>query len=310
MKIIFAGTPEFAVPPLAALLRGPHRLEAVYTQPDRPAGRGRQLAESPVKQLAGRHSIPVFQPRTLRDSAEVERLRALAPDLLVVVAYALILPQSVLEIPRLGCVNIHASLLPRWRGAAPIQRAVQAGDTETGVTLMFMEAGLDTGPMLAKTLCPIGRQDTAGDVHDRLSQLGADALVRLLPDLEAGTVRPEVQDEAGATYAAKLDKSETPLDWTRPASILERQILAFNPWPVATTSFRSALLRVWRAEALDEAAAAPPGTVLARDRTLDVATGAGVLRLLEVQLPGGKRISAQDFRNAHSCDSAILGLSL
>jgi methionyl-tRNA formyltransferase len=298
MKIVFAGTPEFAVPPLEMLLQGSHEICAVYTQPDRPAGRGRKLMPGPVKLLAERYGIPVFQPVSLKDPAEQEQLRSLAPDLMVVVAYGLLLPKAVIEIPRLGCVNIHASLLPRWRGAAPIQRAVQAGDEFTGITLMFIEPRLDAGPMLHKKSCRIGELETAGELHDRLARLGAEALAEVLPDLETGTVRPEVQDEALVTYAAKLDKDEAPLDWSRPAIELERQVRAFNPWPVAITEYRGNTLRIWRAEALDEAVDAEPGTVLERDRTLDVATGRGVLRLLELQLPGGKRISAQDFLNA------------
>jgi methionyl-tRNA formyltransferase len=308
MKILFAGTPEFAVPPLEMLLRSPHEVCAVYTQPDRPAGRGRKLTPGPVKQLAASHGIPVFQPVSLKGEEEQAQLRSLAPDLMVVVAYGLLLPKAVIDIPRLGCVNIHASLLPRWRGAAPIQRAVQAGDEYTGVTIMFIEPRLDAGPMLHKKSCRIGALETAGEVHDRLSVLGAEALAETLPDLEAGTVGPEIQDEAEVTYAAKLDKDEAPLDWTRPALVLERQVRAFNPWPVATTEYRGDALRVWRAEALDdEVPDAEPGAVLSRDKTLEVATGQGVLRLLEVQLPGGKRISAQDFLNAFPARSERLG---
>jgi methionyl-tRNA formyltransferase len=307
MRIVFAGTPEFAVPPLEMLLGSPHEVCAVYTQPDRPAGRGQKLKPGPVKSVAEAHGIPVFQPIGLKDPEEQEKLRALKPDLLVVVAYGLILPKAVLDIPRLGCVNIHASLLPRWRGAAPIQRAILAGDELTGVTLMFIEPRLDAGPMLYKKVCRIGRLETAGELHDRLSRLGAEALAEILPGLEAETARPEVQDEAQVTYAAKLEKSEALLDWSKPAVELERQVRAFNPWPVAETTWRDTTLRVWLAEALDEAVPAEPGTVLNRDRTLDVATGRGVLRLLEVQLPGGKRISAQAFLNAHPVKSERLG---
>lgn len=307
MKIVFAGTPEFAVPPLDMLLRGPHEICAVYTQPDRPAGRGRKLTAGPVKLLAEQHGIPVFQPASLKGTMEQDRLRSLKPDLMVVVAYGLILPKAVLEIPRLGCVNIHASLLPRWRGAAPIQRAVQAGDESTGITVMFIEPRLDAGPMLHKKCCRIGPLETAGELHDRLARLGAEALAETLPDLEAGVAKPEVQDESLATYAGKLEKDEAPLDWSRPAAELERQVLAFNPWPVATTEYRGGTLRVWLAQALDESSSADPGTVLDRDKSLDVATGRGVLRLLELQLPGGKRISAQDFLNAFPVRSERLG---
>lgn len=308
MRILFAGTPEFAVPPLAMLLRSPHELCAVYTQPDRPAGRGRKLAPSPVKRLAEQHGIPVFQPSGLKDPAEQERLRALAPDLMVVVAYGLILPKAVLEIPRLGCVNIHASLLPRWRGAAPIQRAVLAGDAVTGITLMFVEPRLDAGPMLLKKTCPIGAAETSGELHDRLSLLGAEALAELLPALESGAVEPEIQDESQVTYAAKLEKAEALLDWNRPAQELERRVRAFNPWPVAETFYRGQTLRVWHALALDERTVEPAGTVLDRKKTLDVAAGQGVLRLLEVQLPGTRRMPAEDFLNAHPIRLERLGL--
>lgn len=307
MRIVFAGTPEFAVPPLEMLLGSPHEVRAVYTQPDRPAGRGRKLKPGPVKAVAEAHGIPVFQPIGLKDPEEQERLRSLNPDVLVVVAYGLILPKAVLDIPRFGCVNIHASLLPRWRGAAPIQRAILAGDEFTGITIMFIEPRLDAGPMLYKKTCRIGRLETAGELHDRLSRLGAEALTEILPSLESGTVRPEVQDEAQVTYAAKLEKSEALLDWSKPAVELERQARAFNPWPVAETAWRDTTLRIWLAEALDEAAPGEPGTVLNRDKTLDVATGQGVLRLLEVQLPGGKRVSAQAFLNAHPIKSERLG---
>jgi methionyl-tRNA formyltransferase len=307
MRILFAGTPEFAVPPLEALLSGPHEVCAVYTQPDRPAGRGRKLHESPVKQIAARHGIPVFQPASLKDPADQAQLRTFGAELMVVVAYGLLLPRAVLEIPPRGCINIHASLLPRWRGAAPIQRAVEAGDGETGITLMYIEPRLDAGPMLHKKACPIGRRDTAGEVHDRLAVLGAEALLEILPALEAGTARGEAQDESLVTYAKKLEKDEAPLDWTRPALDLERQVMAFNPWPVAETLYRGEPLRVWRAEALEEAAAAAPGSVLDRAGCFDVATGRGVLRLTEIQLPGGKRLSARDFLNAHAVRSEMLG---
>ncbi|HYE37431.1 methionyl-tRNA formyltransferase [Methylocaldum sp.] len=303
MKIVFAGTPEFAVPTLRMLLNGSHEVCAVYTQPDRPAGRGQKLTASPVKQLAQCHGIPIFQPTTLKDPEEQERLRSHKADLMVVVAYGLILPKIVLEIPRLGCVNVHASLLPRWRGAAPIQRAVLAGDEVTGITVMAVESRLDAGPMLHKKSCKIAPLETAGELHDRLARLGAEALAEALPGIEAETVRPEVQDETQVTYAAKLEKYEARLDWTMAAIDLERRVRAFNPWPVAETLYRGEILRVWLAESLNEPVTAEPGTVLDREKTLDIATGSGVLRLLEVQLPGGKRMPAQAFLNAHSVKS-------
>lgn len=307
MKIVFAGTPEFAVPTLKMLLDGAHEVCAVYTQPDRPAGRGRKLTPSPVKLLAQSHGVPVFQPTSLKELLEQERLRSLEADLMIVVAYGLILPKIVLEIPRLGCVNVHASLLPRWRGAAPIQRAILAGDEVTGITIMTVEPRLDAGPMLHKKSCRIAPLETAGELHDRLARLGAEALSEVLPDIEAGLIRPEVQDESQATYAAKLEKHEARLDWSMSAIDLERRIRAFNPWPVAATLYRGEIMRIWLAQSLDESAGAEPGTILEREKTLDVATGSGVLRVIEVQLPGGRRMSAQAFLNAHPVKSERFG---
>lgn len=309
MKIVFAGTPEFAVPPLKALLESGHEILGVYTQPDRPAGRGRKLTASPVKLLATEADLPVFQPESLKDEESQSTLRALQPDLMVVVAYGLILPRAVIDIPPLGCVNIHASLLPRWRGAAPIQRAILAGDEETGVTIMFIEPRLDAGPMLHKKCCPILRGESSADLHDRLAIMGAEALIETLPSLETRTATPETQNEAAVTYAAKLSKEEALLDWTLPAEVLERQVAAFNPWPVAETRFQGLPLRIWRAEAIDSEAALPPGSVVKGKDTLDIATGRGLLRLLELQLPGAKRIVARDFINAQSSPLVRLGAS-
>ncbi len=302
LRIVFAGTPEFAAVHLQALLDAGLAPVAVYTQPDRPAGRGQKLMASPVKQLAVAHGIPVHQPATLRDAAAQAELAALAPDLLVVVAYGLILPQAVLDIPKLGCINSHASLLPRWRGAAPIQRAVQAGDAESGVTVMQMEAGLDTGPMLLKVTTPIAADDTGGSLHDRLATLGAAAVVEAIPQLAAGTLHGEVQDDALATYAHKLNKDEARLDWSRPAAELERLVRAFNPWPVCHTSLGAAALKVYAAELVEEGQGegqGAPGEILAASRDgLAVACGAGALRLTRLQLPGGKPLDFADLYNS------------
>lgn len=307
MRIVFAGTPEFAVPPLIALLDSPHEICGVYTQPDRPAGRGRKLTPSPVKVLAQKAGLPVFQPETLKDEAAQAQLRNLKLDLMVVVAYGLLLPQAVIDIPPLGCINIHASLLPRWRGAAPIQRSIMAGDSETGVTIMYIEPRLDAGPMLLKKACPIGPDDTAGDLHDRLSRIGAEALLETLPSIAAGTAQPEIQDESLVTHAAKINKDDAQLDWSRPAAELQCQVRAFNPWPVAETVYRDQILRVWRATVVPASRSEPPGTLLIDGENLDVVTGHDCLRLLEIQLPGGKRISARDFINGHPEIGLMLG---
>ncbi len=244
LRVVFMGTPEFSVPAREQLLLDQHQVVAVYTQPDRPAGRGRKLTPSPIKHLALEHGIPVEQPERLKPPEVQARLRAYAPDVMVVAAYGLILPRAVLEIPKHGCLNIHASLLPRWRGAAPIQRAILAGDAETGVTLMQMAAGLDTGDMLLKAVTPIGPGDTAQELHDRLAEQGAQLLLDCLEDLQAGRLRPEPQDEALATYAEKLSKAEAELDWFLSAAVLDRQVRAFNPWPGCYTRWREKQLKI------------------------------------------------------------------
>ena len=306
MRVVFAGTPDFSVPVLQAILDSGHAVVGVYSQPDRPAGRGRKLKPGPVKQLALQHGLPVFQPAGLKDAAEQQALARLEPDLMVVVAYGLLLPQTVLDIPRRGCVNLHASILPRWRGAAPIQRAILAGDRETGVSLMQMEAGLDSGPVLAEVRTPIAADETGGSLHDRLSQLAAGLLARHLDDLDAGRLEPRPQDESRVTYAHKLDKREAAIDWAGDAVQLERQVRAFNPWPVAQAHYRGQALRIWRARAV-EGPEGRAGTVVAfGPQGIDVACGQGCLRLLEVQLPGGKRLDAADFLNARSVDGAVL----
>jgi methionyl-tRNA formyltransferase len=298
LRIVFAGTPEFAVPSLrAAAQRG--EVVAVYTQPDRPAGRGRGLQASPVKREALQRGIEVLQPESLRAKVSRDALRALQPDLMVVVAYGLILPQSILDIPRSGCWNVHASLLPRWRGAAPIQRAIEAGDRQTGVCLMQMQRGLDTGPVLLSQSLAVGADETAGQLHDRLAELGAQTLADGLGLLRAG-MRPVArpQAEAGVSYAHKLDKAEARLDWSLPADVLARKVRAFNPWPMADALVAGERLRIHDAVALPTVSA-EPGTVVAAGREgIDVACADGVLRIRTLQREGGRTISAADYVNA------------
>ncbi len=300
LRLVFAGTPDFAVPGLRACLDSQAELVAVYTQPDRPAGRGRKLTAGPVKQLALASGVPVEQPVSLKTEDARSQLAAYRPDLMIVIAYGLILPQAVLDLPRHGCWNVHASLLPRWRGAAPIQRAIAAGDRETGVCLMRMEAGLDTGPVLLHERTPIREDETGGSLHDRLAALGAKVLAEGLARLAAGEpLAATAQDPADATYAHKLEKHEARLDFTRPAPELERKIRAFNPWPVAEAEVASERLRIWEAHALEHTHTAPPGSLLAAGpEGLDLACGEGVLRLVRVQRAGGRPVSATDYLNA------------
>lgn len=310
LRLLFAGTPDFAVPCLRNLFEAGHEIAAVYTQPDRPAGRGRKLQQSPVKDLALAHGIPVRQPETLkRDPQAIRDLADLEPDLMVVVAYGLILPRAVLAAPRLGCINVHASLLPRWRGAAPIQRAVQAGDALSGVCIMGMEQGLDTGPVYYRLETPIGARETGGSLHDRLAELGARALLEALPGIADGSREPEPQDPALATYAHKIAKEEASIDWTRPAIEIERLVRAFDPWPVAHTQLGTDWIRIRSAEVAPRSeSGAEPGTVIAADRTgIAVATGDGVLRILSLQPPGKRAMSAADFLNARHLDGIRLG---
>jgi len=298
VKIVFAGTPAFAVPTLEALRAASHKILAVYTQPDRPAGRGRKLTESTIKQFAKQHGLKLSQPADLR--GDMEELARLNPDVMVVVAYGLILPAMILKIPKYGCINVHASLLPRWRGAAPIPRAIEAGDSVTGISIMQMDAGLDTGPVLARAQTPIRDSDTAQTLHDRLAQLGAQTLVVTLEKLEHGDVRPQPQDAGGACYAHKLRKDEAPINWSQSALTLHRKVRALNPWPVASTTFKDKWLRLWEVRPLGAVVVgtAPPGTVLsAHAGGIQVQTGEGTLTVTRLQAEGGKPLAAADFLN-------------
>jgi len=300
MRIIFAGTPEFAAVALQALIDSSHEIVAVYTQPDRPSGRGLKLTPSAVKALALRHQLPVYQPASLKGEAEQEQLKSFNADAMVVAAYGLLLPAAVLAIPRLGCINIHPSLLPRWRGAAPIQRTIFAGDTETAVAIMQMDMGLDTGPVLLQKPYKLVIDETSQSLHDKLAIIGAEALVEALDLLAKNQLTPQVQSEEGVTYANKITKEEALIDWTRPANELEREIRAFNPWPVAHTSWQQQNFRIWHAQALQEVTNLAPRTIVRSSKEgVDIATGQGVLRLLQVQLPGAKALSVADFYNAH-----------
>ena len=299
MRIIFAGTPDFAASSLAALIDTEHEIVAVYTQPDRPAGRGRKLTPSPVKKLALEHDIPVCQPLNFKEEGALETLASHQADLMVVVAYGLLLPLSVLETPRLGCINVHASLLPRWRGAAPIHRAVLAGDKETGVTIMQMDVGLDTGDMLHKVTCPIGDTESSGELHDKLAVLGAQALVDTLAPLESGELTPEKQDDALANYAHKLEKQEGDIDWAQSADAIARQIRGLSPWPVAYTSLDGKTMRIWQAAVASNTHNASAGEVIeVGKRSLIIACGEGSLAIESLQLPGGKPLDTGSVLNA------------
>ncbi|MDO8826763.1 methionyl-tRNA formyltransferase [Methylophaga sp.] len=301
MRIIFAGTPDFAATTLAALLTTDHEICAVYSQPDRPAGRGRKLTASPVKQLALQHQIPVEQPLNFKAETDRATLASYQADLMIVVAYGLLLPQSVLDTPRLGCINVHASLLPRWRGAAPIQRAILAGDVKTGVCIMQMDAGLDTGPVLQRAEIPIEASDTGEQLHDKLATLGADTLLKTLENFEHLQALASPQNDAESCYAAKLHKAEANIDWSQPAEQIDRQIRAFNSWPVAQTPWQDKMLRIWNAAVIAPPHQnAAPGTIIQVDRHgIDIATGNGAIRVLTLQAPGKKAMPVTDFLNAH-----------
>ena len=300
LRILFAGTPEFALPPLQALIDEGCDIVAVLTQPDRPAGRGKHLRVSPVKQLALENGLTVLQPEKLKDPGWQEKLAELQPDLMVVVAYGLMIPARLLALPRLGCWNIHASLLPRWRGAAPIHRAIEAGDDKTGVCIMQMELTLDTGPVYQCLTTPVGVLDTAGDLHDRLAIMGARALTNCIEMLKNGELpQPAVQNDAKAIYAHKLSKAEAELDWNQAAEVLQRKVRAFNPWPVTWCELGGQRLRIWQAEVVDNDAGSEPGQVVVDGQSFLIGTAEKELKILEVQRAGGQRMSAEQFLNAH-----------
>ncbi|AFJ45449.1 methionyl-tRNA formyltransferase [Shimwellia blattae] len=299
LRIIFAGTPDFAARHLDALLSSHHQVVGVFTQPDRPAGRGKKLMPSPVKVLAEEKQLPVFQPVSLRPEENQRLVSDLQADLMVVVAYGLILPKAVLDMPRLGCINVHGSLLPRWRGAAPIQRSLWAGDSETGVTIMQMDVGLDTGDMLYKLACPITAGDTSASLYDKLAGLGPQGLLHTLDQLAAGTARPEVQNEALVTYAEKLSKEEARLNWTLSAAQLERCIRAFNPWPVSYFMIEEQPVKVWQASVITGSTTHAPGTILQAGKDgIQVATADGILNIETLQPAGKKPMAARDLLNS------------
>ena len=306
LKIIFAGTPDFALPTLQALYNSEHTILAVYTQPDRPSGRGQKLSMSPIKQFALQQHLPIEQPTTLKDVHVQQQLKNYQANVMIVVAYGLILPKEVLNAPRFGCINVHASLLPRWRGAAPIQRAIQAGDLETGITIMQMDVGLDTGAMLKTAAYPIQENDTCATVTLNLANLGAETLLQTLQELQDGKLSPQSQDESHATYAHKINKAEGKINWHESAHTIHNKIRAFNPWPVCFMEGEWGIVRIWSSKVLPSAAGAKPGQIVAQSAEgIDVAASDGIVRILELQLPGGRRMTARDFLNAHARGTPI-----
>ena len=296
MKIVFAGTPEFAARHLRTLIDdGRHQIVAVYTQPDRPAGRGKKLQASPVKLLAEEHGLAVYQPQSLRQTEQQTTLAELDADLMVVVAYGLILPQKILDTPRLGCINVHGSILPKWRGAAPIQRAVEAGDTETGITIMQMDAGLDTGPMLLITRCAIGNEDTSGTIYARLADLGGPALLQAISSLETGSAIAVAQDDSLSSYATKIDKTEAQIDWSEAAALIDRRVRAFNPFPCAFSSIEGQRIKIWCSAVDNSDQTGQPGQILRADNQgLLICCGQGGLLLKEIQLAGKSRLAVAE----------------
>ncbi|AIV04090.1 MULTISPECIES: methionyl-tRNA formyltransferase [Vibrio] len=301
LRIVFAGTPDFAARHLAALLSSEHEVIAVYTQPDRPAGRGKKLTASPVKTIALEHDIPVYQPENFKSDEAKQELADLNADIMVVVAYGLLLPQVVLDTPKLGCINVHGSILPRWRGAAPIQRSIWAGDAETGVTIMQMDIGLDTGDMLKIATLPIEASDTSASMYEKLAGLGPDALIDCLADIATGKAEPVKQDDELANYAKKLSKEEARIDWNDDAAHIERCVRAFNPWPMSHFEAAENSIKVWESRVADQTSDKPAGTILQADKTgIYVATGNGVLVLEQLQVPGKKAMSVQDILNSRA----------
>ncbi|CDG16019.1 methionyl-tRNA formyltransferase [Xenorhabdus doucetiae] len=299
LRIIFAGTPDFAARHLAALLNSQHQVVGVLTRPDKPAGRGKKLTPSPVKVLAEEHDVPVFQPKTLRTEESQQWVMEQQADIMIVVAYGLILPQDILDIPRLGCLNVHGSLLPRWRGAAPIQRSIWAGDQETGVTIMQMDAGLDTGDMLLKAICPITNEDTSASLYEKLADIGPEALLGTLSLITSGKCQPEVQEGALATYAEKLSKDEAKVDWNLSATQIERCVRAFNPWPMSFFLLDDQPIKIWQAEVITEQSIQAPGTIISADKKgIQIATTEGILNITQLQPPGKKAMSAADLLNS------------
>ncbi|EDL52656.1 MULTISPECIES: methionyl-tRNA formyltransferase [Vibrio] len=299
LRIVFAGTPDFAARHLAALLSSEHEVIAVYTQPDRPAGRGKKLTASPVKNIALEHDIPVYQPVNFKSDEAKQELKDLNADIMVVVAYGLLLPQAVLDTPKLGCINVHGSILPRWRGAAPIQRSIWAGDAQTGVTIMQMDIGLDTGDMLKIATLPIEATDTSATMYDKLAELGPQALVECLADIASGNAAPEKQNDDEANYASKLSKDEAKIDWNQPAEFIERCVRAFNPWPMSFFSVEENNIKVWQSRVEDNATESVAGTILKADKTgIYVATGQGTLVLEQIQIPGKKAMPVSDVLNS------------
>ena len=299
LNVVFAGTPEFGLPCLDALIQSKHHIKAIYTQPDRPAGRGRKLQASAVKEWALAHNISVYQPLNFKTSESVEELANLKPDVLIVIAYGLILPRSVLEIPRLGCINVHASLLPRWRGASPIQQAVLSGDAQSGVTIMQMDVGMDTGDMLCKIECPISDLDTAGSLHDRLASISAQPLLTTLDALASNQIQPEVQNNELVTYAGKINKEDALINWQDSAVTIDRLIRAFNPWPIAYAHLGEDILRIHQAQVVDMECSQASGTIISLDKKgMLIATGAKALLVTKIQFPGAKAISVADWLNS------------